>query len=565
MPVDTERDVANEVNEITTEDLISALYGEIKAVVERGKPDNMVVQYFLPGIPFGAELLAFMDIGSGRSKHKEEGLSVNGLFSSAINFSRIVDYVPVLPKAGNPNITVLDSIDEPDIVTIESLFSSGRTISKTYGAVLDNAKVIDQQPSDAVKEALRKLRGKLFTEKEQTSAPLDDDINDSTLLGDEELDLDALLGEEITEEEIIEDPDQLVTPTTLLKNYEILQNFAFQVKARELEKQSRLRSNDVRTNDLIALSNKRIAAAEKKWQIQGRKLAVERIRARISQLEREGPVEYIEKLRDLFAGYHISASVIDASSVVDVDEDDPDAPANQLSSVQDTALYTALRPPGILRAPTVMKVSLDTSKTKRHKKKSGSNTSGSFRGAFGGLFGGKASASHEREKQEKDFFGSHFKLTFELVQGIIDRPWFDLAFLESSVYTTTAVKTGDPLSLTDEIVHLSDGNRPPEGVMPLIPVSVYFVRNVKIQSRKWANASESERRETSIAASAGWGPFGRVKLNHNSSSEEEVSSEIDSNGNLEMNGIFLIGMASRYTEKMPDPNFSKFPEESDWI
>src|SRR5690625_1590019 len=86
-------DTAATVENLTTTDLLDAMYGSIQELIERGKPDNVAFHYFLPPIPFGPELTAFMELGrmpkALDSEDGEDGprFTVNDMMRSAVNLA----------------------------------------------------------------------------------------------------------------------------------------------------------------------------------------------------------------------------------------------------------------------------------------------------------------------------------------------------------------------------------------------------------------------------------------------------------------------------------------------
>jgi hypothetical protein len=52
------------IPKLTAVDMTDAMYGAIQSLIEQGRPDNVEFHYFLPAIPFGPELAAFMDLGA---------------------------------------------------------------------------------------------------------------------------------------------------------------------------------------------------------------------------------------------------------------------------------------------------------------------------------------------------------------------------------------------------------------------------------------------------------------------------------------------------------------------
>ena len=51
----------HQIENLSAEDMRDFMYGEIRAMIEGNVPDNVCFHYFMPPIPFGRELAAFMD------------------------------------------------------------------------------------------------------------------------------------------------------------------------------------------------------------------------------------------------------------------------------------------------------------------------------------------------------------------------------------------------------------------------------------------------------------------------------------------------------------------------
>lgn len=548
------------IENLTTADLLDAMYGSIQALIERGAPDNIAFQYFLPPIPFGPELAAFMDIGSRPKEldnEDEEGnirYTVNDMMRSAVNLAVMADYVPTV-GTNLTNTSNGESDQTSAVVDLNSLISSGRSISDIYGAVLENCKVVNNSPTEEEKKRLEKLRSVLFREPKPAPAEAEDGDLLSGLEGEDlDLELGSLLTDGVEAGDFVQDPDKLSEPTRVMQLYQALQTRYEQVKLSTLEKLATISPNDPNAGEKVELYQDRIRAAERMWEAQGNKTQVEAILARIEQLSRAGMPEYVEELRARFDANQLKASVFASEE-------------SGVSLLTEQAYYTALRPNGILNAPTMMKITLESSNTESWRSMSKTSTEGSGFGIIPALpLFGRASGEKVSEDREREFFSEGFTIEYEIVQGIFDRPWLSLAFLESPAYTTVDPVTKDSLSLVDkQITTLSDGKQPPDGQMPLVPMTVYFIRNLTIRSRAFASMSESERDKFAGKAGVSFLGFFGARGSHTSDTTTSNWSRASTRGEIQMEGIYLVGFASRFLDKAPDPDFESFPDADDWI
>ena len=117
---------------------------------------------------------------------------------------------------------------------------------------------------------------------------------------------------------------------------------------------------------------------------------------------------------------------------------DPEFGASLLT---EDAYYTALRPNGVLRAKSFLKVEIDNNSSENWSKLKTSKTSAGFSLGLGGIFG-SASGSRVLENRESEFLSADFTISFEIVQGLIDRHWLPMEFLESRAYTDCGSANG---------------------------------------------------------------------------------------------------------------------------
>ncbi|WP_223671180.1 hypothetical protein [Kangiella shandongensis] len=550
----------NEIENLTAADMRDFMYGEIQSMIEGNAPENATFHYFMPPIPFGPELAAFMDIGPNAQEWKDKGFTNNDLMRSAVNFASIVDYVPEISKD-----------EKGEIIDINTLIASGQKISNAYESILSNCRVVNNARSDEDKEKLKKLRALLYKEPAEEEKPepvedsgddLDDllgdsssseDLSDEDLLsglGGEDASLDDIFADGASTEDIVADPNSISEPTTAMKLYDALALKYDTVVLNALDELKKISPNDPNAGLRKKILKRKIRAAKQRWEAQGKKTLVESIIARIEQLSQGGMPEYLAELRERFEGNQILASLF-------ADEE------LGSSLISESAYYTALRPNGILNAKGMMRVRIHSSSMQSERKFKHSKTSASVKVPFS--FGAAgASGSAENTKRNSEFFSDEFEISFEIVQGLIDRPWFAKDFIESRAYTTVDPRTDQPLDPVAQITKLSDGKIPPEeGLLKAIPMTVYFIKDLTVRSKALARMSESEINKMSGKAGVSIFGFG-ANAKHENTTVNTSYSRAGTMGEIRADGIYLVGMSSIYLKNSPNPDFDSFPEDQ-WI
>ena len=540
-----------EIKNLTAADMRDFMYGEVQKMIEGNVPKNVTFQYLQPPMNFGPELASFMEIGPKAKKLSQEGITNHDRLRAAVNFAAIVDFVPLI----NPENT------QSEVVDINTLIGSGETLSHVYESILKNCRVFNNERSDEDKAKLKKLRSLLYVEAliETTSdSTASQELSDDDLLAsfdddDSEFDLDEILGDDLSLQDIVSDPNAISLPTVAMKLYEALMSHYEQTTLAVLDQLKQVSPNDPNASVRIKLLKKKIRAAEQRWEAQGRKTKIESIIARIEHLAQGGMVEYVADLRNRFASSKMHASIFS----------DEEFGSSLLS---ENAYYTALRPNGILSAKKSLEVTITNKSSEKWSKLKTSKSSGSLKTPVLGVFGlSGGGVSHSKENKEDSFFEHEFTISFEIVQGLIDRQqWFDKSFIECRAYTTVDPNTNKALDPISQITQLSDGGIPPKsGKVPAIPITAYFIRNLKIQSHSLANMSSSEKKSLSGNAEVslfGWGGKGK----HASSTVTTQCTSDETSGTIEANGTYLIALASVYLKKSPNPDFETFPKDQ-WI
>lgn len=565
----------DKIKEITAEDMRDYMYGNIQTMIEGNVPDNVAFHYFMPPIPFGPELAAFMDIGPKAKEWRDQGFTINDLMRAAINFATIVDCIPAFTA---------DTEDKgSDIVDINTLIASGTKLSKVYESILSNVRVFDNKRSDEDEEKLKALRALLYKDAPApisdsdagtdgadtgTGDPLDDlDLGDLDLdLGgsdddllsgfdddDGDIDLDSLFDDGASVSAFVTDPNTISSPTVAMQLYEALMANYEQTVLSVLDQLKNVKPNDPNAGQRIKILKNRIRAAAQRWEVQGRRTKVRSIIARIEQLSQGGMPEYLAELRARFEGAEIIASLF-------ADEE------FGASLNAETAHYTALRPNGILSAPSLMKVKISSTSSSNWSKFKKRKTSASVKTPILGPFGSSGGSFNKFDQnRQSEFFKEEFEISFEIVQGLIDRSaWFAKDFVECRAYTTVDPRTNIALDPIAQITLLSDGKNPPEqGMVPMIPMTCYFVRNLKVRSAALARLSESDIDK--ISGSAGTTIFGfGAKAAHENTTIETSYSRANNVGEITANGTYLVAMSSVFLKQSPNPDFDTFPKDQ-WI
>ena len=320
-----------------------------------------------------------------------------------------------------------------------------------------------------------------------------------------------------------------------------------------LDQLAKVRPNDPNAGRRVKLLKNKIRAAAQRWEAQGRRTKIRSIIARIEQLSQGGMPEYLAELRARFEGAEMLASIF-------ADEE------LGVALVAESAHYTALRPNGILSAPSLLKISISSSDSSSWSKFKKTETSASLSTPILGPFGNSGGeVTKFDQNRESEFFKNVFEISFEIVQGLVDRSaWFAKDFVECRAYTTVDPRTNVALDPIAQITLLSDGKLPPEqGMVPMIPMTCYFIRNLKIRSAALARLSESDIDK--ISGKAGTSLFGfGAKASHSNTTIETSYSTADNMGLIEANGTYLVAMSSVYLKQAPNPDFETFPKDQ-WI
>lgn len=163
-----------------------------------------------------------------------------------------------------------------------------------------------------------------------------------------------------------------------------------------------------------------------------------------------------------------------------------------------------------------------------------------------GLFSVGADGEHQRQETAEDEKVDSFKMSFELAQVLIARPWFYPEFLQNQGWT---LERGHGWNYEDMP---SDGGDPPEGRFIGYPTVAIFARNIDVQSSEFMRAYKQVSEKISGGGSVGWGPFSLGAKRSSESDRKDQKVETTEQG-LAVEGMQIIGFVNHLLGKTPDP------------
>ena len=195
---------------------------------------------------------------------------------------------------------------------------------------------------------------------------------------------------------------------------------------------------------------------------------------------------------------------------------------------------------------------------------SSSQWSASGGGSYLGIFGGSASSSGSDSHSEYhgSFNSDFFNFSFEICQVPIVRPWFKSSFF---VGKTWRFDVNNP-DMKDK--GISDGGKPPKGLMPAYPMSIVFIRNLSMSFGEMdAFADYASNTHSSTSGGGGYVALGPIFLGGSSSySSQNGNTSSDYHFHRQGNtmtvpGMQVIGFKCHVLPKSPDP----LSTIKDWI
>ncbi|MCR8961648.1 hypothetical protein O0550_00290 [Brevibacillus halotolerans] len=176
-----------------------------------------------------------------------------------------------------------------------------------------------------------------------------------------------------------------------------------------------------------------------------------------------------------------------------------------------------------------------------------SQSSTSFGGGAGldfGLFSFGAettwSENHERSQCET----SNLEIEFEMIQLPLIRPWWDPLIFKNRGWKWAPGVSPDLIS---------DGGRPPQGLMPIYATDLILARNLKITMDMTSAISTAVREKLSVSGSVGFGPFS-LRGNYATDDANQTFNFTETGNGIEVSGAQIIGFLGEVLPKSPDPD-----------
>lgn len=287
-----------------------------------------------------------------------------------------------------------------------------------------------------------------------------------------------------------------------------------------------------------AASEAEVEKALQEWELAG-KDKYEKIASLVSLLEKEDMATLLQSYRHVME----TDRIMDADSSSDV-------------------YYTTLAPASFITSGGWQNFSFrtkDLTKT-RHTDFDNFNSALNIKAKAGfGLIGAKAEAHYSDENEDREIDMSQYftdvEISFDICQVRIVRPWFNDAFLSSRFWKFRNDDGSDSAEM------LSDGQIPPQGLLPAYPVMAIFIRNLKftfLHTEDFNNFTSNYNRVTQdykasvrILCFKGSGGYNSDKSGSESDCTITSSSESKS---ITVNGMQLIGYKCKLLDKSPNPD-----------
>lgn len=465
--------------------LLAQLYQIVTGGDESVPPSqHNFVSWCMPGIPFEPADFNFAVKGMGGGKDAEEERL---LLQQAFAFSQLVDFIP--DPTGTYNNDMQQTVWR----------SSEARMSHIYSEILRFSKVVSYPLSDEQKAKIEKFR-KLLRVTKKVKDLITDEEKEVTVDGP----MIQLYNEKM---------QAYIAAALVYNSKRVAAQSATGVdgKAAVLD----FANNAV-------LYRMQVKAAMDAWVSGGYKNEVDQINAYINQVTQRDMMLWKQRLLENYEGAKVSGL----------------GPGQEF-------LYTVLIPGNFANASgwTGFSFSHEKVATTSHFESNSWSVGG---GVNWGFWSASANVSSQSQKFNSDFSLSSFKMSFDLAQVVISRPWFYPEFFMNRGWT---LRKGEGWMYDDMP---SNGQKPPRGNFIAYPTVALFAKNIVIDSLDFASAYEEYSKSLSVNASVGWGPF---RLNGSYSHAEagrSYNSEKTTSG-LKVPGMQIIGFQNYVIGKAPNP------------
>lgn len=470
--------------------LMKSLIGKLYQVLTGGNdiatPDSEnFIAWCTPGIPFDPEDLMFAQKGLAG----KDGDETRKLLAQAADFSRLVNFVP--------DPSGVYSKEQQD-TTFEQ---QGTLLWNVYSNVLQFSEVASGDLTEKQKEKMDRFQNHFST----------------TVIEEKE---DVLTGEKKKEEK------QVVGPVLKAYNQKMADYLSAATKYNN-KRISALNADDslIVTDWALNADNysKLVKAAENEWISVGYKNEVEQMNAFIDQVTKRNLVRLKDQLQE-----NLDRAV-------------------QTDLVSGAKFYnTTFVPAGFATGDGWTKFSFSEDNVSTYDRSE--TNAWETESSFGFLLNANVSTNGEISSTEKTIDTTNFKMSFDIVQVPISRPWFSPEFLKNSAWRFAENKGMSPLS---------DGSKPPKGQLVAYPTTAVFVRNIVVNFKELHEKESTYAQAISAKADASYGIFcfsSSHSGSYNRSVEErKFDSKIGEQG-LEVPGMQLIALKCSVLPQSPNPS-----------
>ena len=482
-------------------------------------PDDRFIAWCQPGLPFEQHDFDFAVKGlSGRSDAgvgaapldadavedaprgdgappASIGEDINRRILRAADWSRLVNFIP------NPS-GIYDEDQQRKMFDSSAFTQDGSSIASVYSNVLRFCEVADGELIDDQKEKLERFRNLLIEVKEEE---------------------DLISGE--TKEVVVDSP-------VVTRYYELMSEFLDASLEYNAKRFAALNASDAAAVQDWALNasnyRRRVRAAFSKWVSTGHKNDIEKIWAFINQVT----------MRDLMLLKQDLLDRLDKAKITD-------------PTSGEEFYWTSLIPAGLPFSDGWQQQSFSHSDVSSNVKRTHNAWKAKATIPIASwLVKINAGTSGSKETFDGEMDVSDFKISFEIAQAMISRPWMSSEFLFSEAW-----RFGDDMpNLTNLTDALSDGKQPPSGSMIAYPTTAIFVRNVVVNFRDLHQQSSAIRKELEGNVGVSLGPINLGGGSYKRGSSERSFDRSVTNEGLKVPGMQLIGFKCKLLPKLPNPS-----------
>lgn len=505
--------------------LVNAVLGKVSDVLINGdgtvipKSDDHFLAFMSPGIPmltddFNYALEGFggvyrrnvveadLEKSTGPQEQPAEGPN-----EPSIDQLLAADALQKYMRAESVH-TVADLV--PDV---SGILDAGRIntwnpearISRVYAMALQQSQVYDNEPDEATRNKLDRWRSKLITTRKERDIITDEEV-------------------EVTEEsELVRRyNDKMQAFLTAAMEYNNVRISA--MAGKDEEAVHRLAVNG-------PLLQMKVRAALNDWSGVGHKGDVEKLNAAIQSVEDRAFVLLKQRYKEDYVRSLLT---------------NPSSGSN--------FLYTAPATAAFAREGSGWSEFYFNSSSFASNHSFRSTSTGAVGAFHVGTFGVAGGGEVQKQKWQGSVDTKNFRLRFKMARVPISRPWLNIDYLMSGFWR---------FDQNNEIVRntmISDGRRPPNGLMPAVTTDFIFVKDLELHLGESHSDFLHENQTLSGGGGVTFGPF-HLGARHSDTSSSGTHNGSWSDQGIRIPGLQLLGFVCFLLPKSPDPH----PGITTWI